>query len=143
MQDAPGQPFKQVAPQGMVDWGSFTFKPMAAGLSGLKGVDLLEGTASRGLSMARTLGSEEADQVTKPGRRVLIGWLGSTDPLVQVLSRVQSNAQSLPRELSLAKDKSLLQRFVPELQMLRAQYRRRNPVSVDVGLQGGEWGGGV
>ena len=26
--------------------------------------------------MARTLGGEEADQVTKPGRRVLIGWTG-------------------------------------------------------------------
>jgi hypothetical protein len=40
------------------------------------GLGLLSGTGSRGLSMARTLGSEEADQVTKPGRKVLIGWTG-------------------------------------------------------------------
>ena len=66
-QPAPGQPFKQAGPQGMVDWGSFLLDPTKASSSG---VAMLTGTGSRGLSMARTLGSEEADQVTKPGRRV-------------------------------------------------------------------------
>ena len=75
MQAAPGAPLTQVAPQGMVDWGSFTFaegsripgtRPPPPGATG---VQLLSGMASRGLSMARTLGSEESDQVNKPGRR--------------------------------------------------------------------------
>jgi len=69
--------------------------------------------------MARTLGSEEADQVTKPGRRVLIGWTG---PANSMALHNQGSAQSLPRELTLAKDKSLLQRFVPELQTLRKDH---------------------
>ena len=69
--------------------------------------------------MARTLGSEEADQVTKPGRRVLIGWTG---PANSAALHNQGSAQSLPRELTLAKDKSLLQRFVPELQTLRKDH---------------------
>ena len=55
-------------------------------------------------------------QVTQPGRRVLIGWTGPADaaPLAPV-----GSAQSLPRELSLAPDRSLRQAFVPELQKLR------------------------
>ena len=52
----------------MVDWGSFALK--AAPAEGAMGVDLLSGSASRGLSMARTLGSEDANQVTQPGRKV-------------------------------------------------------------------------
>ena len=80
------------------------------------GVSLLDGTGSRGLSMARTLGSEEPDQVSQPGRRVLIGWTGPGD--AAVFNRVGS-AQSLPRDLSLAPDRSLLQAFVPELKALR------------------------
>lgn len=43
----------------MVDWGAFKIDPNATG----SGVDLLTGTGSRGLSMARTLGSEDANQV--------------------------------------------------------------------------------
>lgn len=121
MQDAPGAPFKQVGPQGMVDWGSFTFNKSGVGM-GTKGVDRLIGTVSRGLSMARTLGSEESDQVTKPGRRVLIGWTGKADGEVRTVTNVWGNAQSLPRDLSLASDKSLLQRFIPELQVLRLQH---------------------
>ena len=72
--DGPGQR--------MVDWGSFKLKPSARAngtsstSSAANPLDLLDGTASRGLSMARTLGTEEADQVTVPGRRVLIGWTG-------------------------------------------------------------------
>ena len=85
--------------------------------------------------MARTLGSEEQDQVTKPGRRVLIGWAGPADPLVALETQRGGNAQSLPRDLSLAKDKSLRQRFVPELQMLRQKHSPRNSASVQVGLQ--------
>ena len=66
--------------------------------------------------MARTLGSEDLDQVSHAGRRILIGWTGGGDPAI--LHNLGS-AQSLPRELSLAPDRSLRQRFVPELQTLR------------------------
>ena len=67
--------------------------------------------------MARTLGTEDANQVTHPGRRVLIGWTGP--PPNGLLAGSQGSAQSLPRELSLNRDKVLLQRFVPELEALR------------------------
>merc|ERR1712070_321071 len=112
----PGAPLVQVGPEGMVDWGAFT--PMPSPPEGAMGVDRLSGTASRGFSMARTLGSEEVDQVTKPGRRVMIGWTGP--------SRIPGfeigwSGQSLPRDLSLGPDRSLRQQFVPELQMLRSQ----------------------
>ena len=133
VQDSPGGSFRQVAPQGMVDWGAFTFNTSATA-PGLTGVDLLIGTASRGLSMARTLGSETSDQVTKPGRRVLIGWTGPSDFLVHVVSHVDASAQSLPRDLSLAPDKSLLQRFVPELQILRRGFQTGKRATV-AGLQ--------
>ena len=170
MQAAPGAPLTQVAPQGMVDWGSFTFaegsripgtRPPPPGATG---VQLLSGMASRGLSMARTLGSEESDQVNKPGRResnadrsftgpcsvlhglelnghhgastgVLIGWTGPADWQVQVVSQgIQGSAQSLPRDLSLAPDKSLLQQFVPELQVLRRRHLSGKTVAM-AGLQ--------
>lgn len=139
VQSAPGAAFTQVGPQGMVDWGSFTFadgknnrdKPPP----NATGVQLLSGMASRGLSMARTLGSEESDQVNKLGRRVLIGWTGPADYLVQVVSQgISGSAQSLPRDLSLAPDRSLLQNFVPELRMLRRRHVSGASVAV-VGLQ--------
>ena len=89
-QEAAGAPLKEVAPQGMVDWGAFRLKTPAPPTTTSRAteveetatrarLDLLDGTGSRGLSMARTLGSEEADQVTQPGRRVLIGWTGPAD----------------------------------------------------------------
>ena len=90
-QSAPGAPMEAVKGVGtdgqlMLDWGSFQLKPQAEaqaqaqpagvglepevakhGPGHLTGLGLLDGSASRGLSMARTLGSEEADQVTQPG----------------------------------------------------------------------------
>eukprot|EP00908_Phaeocystis_cordata_P023685 Transcript_6142.p1 GENE.Transcript_6142~~Transcript_6142.p1 ORF type:complete len:423 (+),score=128.11 Transcript_6142:359-1627(+) len=111
---------------------------VGAGGAAPRGVELLSGTASRGLSMARTLGSEEADQVSRPGRRVLIGWTGPS-PLRALGG--QGSAQSLPRELSLGKDKGLRQRFVPELQALRQAHVARHggasarDALVEAGLQ--------
>ncbi len=53
-QKAPGAVFEQVGPQGMVDWGAFRF---ASGDDPVgptkKGIDLLTGVSTRGLSMAR------------------------------------------------------------------------------------------
>jgi len=117
----PGTPFEKYGPgQQMVDWGSFTLKDPEAVLEDFaSSLDLLTGTASRGLSMARTLGSEEADQVAKPGRRVLIGWTGPAPDSVYNGSSLGS-AQSLPRDLSLDPSTSrLMQRFSPELESLR------------------------
>jgi hypothetical protein len=95
-------------------------------------LSMRSGTASRGLSMARTLGSEEADQVSVSGRRVLIGWTGPAPADMTALRDGGGSAQSLPRELSLGPDRSLLQRFVPEL----AQLRSAAPVApADAGLQ--------
>lgn len=76
---------------GMVDWGSFLLDKTK---TGNVGIAMLTGTGSRGLSMARTLGTEEADQVTKPGRRVLIGWTGGAEHWGG-----HGSAQSLPRDL--------------------------------------------
>jgi len=115
-QDSPGAPFKQTAPQGMVDWGAFRLIRTNTTNLPANWTGLLDGDGSRGLSMARTLGSAEPDQVTHPGRRVLIGWTGGGD---QAVFGGHGSTQSLPRELSLAPDRSLLQRFVPELQKLR------------------------
>jgi hypothetical protein len=69
--------------------------------------------------MARTLGSD-SNQVTKDGRRVLVGWMGGTPA-----------SQSLARDLSLGttnggKDQVLLQQFVPELSVLRTKGSRKN-----------------
>ena len=109
---APGAPMVQQAPQSMVDWGAFVLADATK-----TGLAALTGTGSRGLSMARTLGSEEADQVSKPGRRVLIGWTG---PFPAAALKKQGSAQSLARDLSASSDgKTLLQAFVPELQVLR------------------------
>ena len=83
--------------------------------------------------MARTLGSEDANQVAKPGRRVLIGWTGPADGPA---FRGQGSAQGLPRELSLGADKSLLQRFVPELETLRTGHPSSAVgTTYDAGLQ--------
>lgn len=129
-QAKPGAPMKLVASgagmvdgQGMVDWGAFALKSPtpepSMGRSSPKALDLLTGTSSRGLSMARTLGTHEADQVSVPGRRVLIGWTGPAPGGMPQIGG-SASAQSLPRSLSLAPDRSLLQRFIPELASLRA-----------------------
>ena len=60
------------------------------------------------LTMARTLGSDDPNQVLVNGRRVLLGWIGG---------RLAS--QSLARDLSLSPAHELLQAFVPELAALR------------------------
>eukprot|EP01052_Picozoa_sp_SAG31_P021512 SAG31_NODE_1668_length_7576_cov_1.630467_6_plen_193_part_00 len=67
--------------------------------------------------MARTLGSDP-NQVSKKGRRVLIGWVGPLNgsPTGFVGSPA---SQSLARDLSLSDSYELLQAFVPELQQLR------------------------
>lgn len=59
-------------------------------------------------TMARTLGSDP-NQVTVPGRRVIVGWIGGP----------ATASQSLARDLSFSPDRELLQAFVPELQSLR------------------------
>ncbi|KAL1498447.1 hypothetical protein AB1Y20_013772 [Prymnesium parvum] len=113
-QREPGAPLVEDGPpQGMIDWGAFAVKE---GASGGDWRQMLDGTASRGLSMARALGSEQIDHVSVPGRRVLIGWTGPS-PLAALGG--EGSAQSLPRELSLSARRQLLQRFVPELQALR------------------------
>ena len=61
------------------------------------------------LSMARTLGGP-TNQVTTPGRKVLVGWLMGG-----------SQSQSLPRDISLSSSFELLQAFIPELQTLRSK----------------------
>lgn len=86
---------------GMIDWGAFQQNGKGNGVAGLTG------TASRGFSMARTLGSDP-NQVNTLGRRVIIGWVGNTPA-----------SQSLPRDLSFSDEGALLQQFVEELQMLR------------------------
>merc|ERR1712232_634802 len=94
------------------------------------GVDRLAGNASRGFSMARTFGSENIDQVTRAGRRVMVGWTG---PGSIASLAIPWNAQSLPRDLSLGPDRSLRQRFVPELKILRT--KKVTGRVADVGLQ--------
>eukprot|EP00746_Dinoflagellata_sp_MGD_P011342 gnl/MRDRNA2_/MRDRNA2_123742_c0_seq1.p1 gnl/MRDRNA2_/MRDRNA2_123742_c0~~gnl/MRDRNA2_/MRDRNA2_123742_c0_seq1.p1 ORF type:complete len:551 (+),score=93.20 gnl/MRDRNA2_/MRDRNA2_123742_c0_seq1:62-1714(+) len=123
----PGAQMMQVGPQSMVDWGAFAvLKNLPNGSTGL---DRLDGTASRGLSMARTLGSEESDQVTKDGRRVMIGWAGPGP-------NGQGSAQSLPRDLSLGADRALRQSFVPELKVLRRSHVHTiTSEPLDAGLQ--------
>ena len=74
-------------------------------------------------------------QVTVPGRRVLIGWTGPADV---VAWNYGGSAQSLPRDLSLAKDRSLLQRFIPELEILRVRHAFHGLAStavISAGLQ--------
>ena len=69
-----GAPLEEAADgpgQQMIDWGSFLVMPSPTsegsidkGATPPRGLQLLNGTGSRGFSMARTLGSEDADQVT-------------------------------------------------------------------------------
>ena len=117
--DGPGTKFQKFGPgQRMIDWGSFTKDPLPSAYK--DSLDLLVGTQSRGLSMARTLGSEESDQVKKPGRRVLIGWTGPSPSETFNTSSSLGSSQSLPRDLFVDPSTSkLVQKFVPELQMLR------------------------
>lgn len=126
-QAAPGAPLVEVGQEGMVDWGAFS--PLASPPAGAMGVDRLAGTASRGFSMARTFGTESADQVVQPGRRVMVGWTG---PASIAGLAIPWNAQSLPRDLSLGPDRSLRQRFVPELQMLRSRKLTGYPVNASL-----------
>ena len=93
---APGGAFEELA-TGMVDYGAFVYDDGD-----------VHGTGSRGFSMARTLGSEAVDQVTEPGRRVMIGWTGPPPNAMNTSSR--GSAQSLPRELTLS-GLELLQRL--------------------------------
>ena len=68
-----------------MDWGSFSLDLSGATGNATKGVGLLTGEShiSRGLSMARTLGSEEADQVRHNGR--------TSEPPLTVLATQHSN----------------------------------------------------
>jgi len=106
---APGAPFGDPVSAGMVDWGAFYERSDAGAYHG---VSRLLGNASRGFSMARTLGADD-DYVIATGRRVLVGWVGPSP-------EKSHSAQSLPRDLELAQDSSLLQQFSPELKRLRA-----------------------
>lgn len=112
-QSGPGAQFlvNQSSPHhmGMLDWAAF-LPDQAAIAKGAKGAMALIGTGTRGFSMARTLGSPDANQVLHPGRRVVVGWLGTTPAM-----------QSLPRDISLSSEGELLQAFVPELKTLRRQ----------------------
>ncbi|GMI60365.1 hypothetical protein ScalyP_jg6725 [Parmales sp. scaly parma] len=114
--------------QQMVDWGSFKFRDTLENMKTWKVTDpteYLDGSSTRGFSMARTLGSEESNQVTKEGRRVLIGWTGNPP----FFDDYAGSLQSLPRELSLADDYQLKQKFVDELQTLRGE-EKKGKVSV-------------
>mmetsp|Transcript_21660 Transcript_21660/g.30295 ORF Transcript_21660/g.30295 Transcript_21660/m.30295 type:complete len:266 (-) Transcript_21660:348-1145(-) len=93
----------------MVDWGAFGVKPMAR-VKGLYGIRALNGDHSRGFAMARTLGSEDPNQVQYTGRKIMFAWLSHDNG---------NAAVSIGRELSLSSDLVLLQQFVPELKKLR------------------------
>lgn len=87
--------------------------------------------------MARTLGSEAADQVTGAGRRILIGWVGPGDDVDGIYDGRKGSAQSLPRELSLAPDRSLSQAFVPELAALRGRGQRAAGAAAEAPIHAG------
>lgn len=73
--------------------------------------------------MMRVLGDSRQYQLNTTGRRVGIAWIGNTSYA----------AQSLPRDLSLdAKDGSLRQKFVPELQALRLNQSTRPGLQAEV-----------
>merc|ERR1712166_1192940 len=63
-----------------------------------------------------------------------IGWTGPAD---NAAWQGHGSAQSLPRELSMAKDKSLLQTFVVELQSLREKHQQASggDPAIAAGLQ--------
>ena len=105
----PFVPYEDVNYNGglnMLDWGGF-------GLNLSKtdsiGVEALRGDIGRGFAMARPFGSDP-NQVTVPGRRVIVGWHVNDNG---------ANAVSLTRELTLSDDLQLLQQFVPEYESLR------------------------
>ena len=85
--------------------------------------------------MARTLGTEEADQVSVSGRRVLIGWTGPA-PADMAPLRGQGSAQSLPRELSLDENGALRIRPLRELETLRRDPVKTCNVSIDHPVEG-------
>jgi len=100
----------------MVDWGSFGLIEGASD-KGLYGIYALNGTRSRHYSMAKTLGSEESNQVLYAGRRVMFGWFQHDNG---------NSALTLGRDLSLGDDFTLQQRFVPELKRLRIESSYRH-----------------
>merc|ERR1712050_473531 len=64
----------------------------------------------------------------------MVGWVGPSHGETRArLGHIDWNSQSLPRELSLGPDRSLRQRFVPELQMLRDKHLTGH--AVDAGFQ--------
>ena len=98
----------------MLDWGHITYaKARNASAPQRQGFDVLSALPLNiynqlTFSMARVLGDPQ-QYTMRTGRRVLVGWVGN-----QTFA-----AQSLARDLSLSPAGELLQRFVPELQMLR------------------------
>ena len=96
----------------MLDWGHITYaKARNASAPQRQGFDVLSVpplTTGFAFSMARVLG-DPLQYTMRTGRRVLVGWVGN-----QTFA-----AQSLARDLSLSPAGELLQRFVPELRMLR------------------------
>lgn len=67
------------------------------------------------LFMVRTLGSD-SNQVAVNGRKILLGWISRCNG---GLCHDAFASQSLPRDVSLSSEYELLQKFVPELQLLR------------------------
>ena len=70
-QEHPGAPFVEPSDgpgQRMLDYGAFTPKAAAKRAAGARGLALLQGTSSRGLSMARVLGSDLTDHVTRSAK---------------------------------------------------------------------------
>lgn len=97
----------------MLDWGQVTYATGASNNSThrRKGLDALSALPPQYLpmfSMARILGDPQQYRM-RTGRRVLVAWVGNST----------FAAQSLARDLSLSPSGKLLQRFVPELRMLR------------------------
>ena len=133
--------------QGMIDWGAVVVNEsaVAAGYKGLNALAtaaaFVPGTCHAPYSMARTLGDPSGQSVATKGRKVMVSWVGNGTcewlPITLVLSQLEFvyvrsrslnkpcvarpvAAQSLPRELALSPSGRLLQRWVPELQTMRA-----------------------
>ena len=105
-----GDRFDGPEEQGYVDWGDVTYASgaRAAGRRGLAALRPMPNCHAP-FSMVRVLGDPNQFQMNETGRRVAIAWVGNGT----------FAAQSLARDLSLAADGSLRQRFVPELRRLR------------------------
>ena len=117
----------------MIDWGLFklidgyeTQPPARQGIDLLNSSHMLTPTGGA-FRMARTLGSEDPNQVSHLGRRVALGWISfqsGDGPRGKAV-----NGMSLPRDLSLERISErgsrerekvvLLQSFAPELKVLR------------------------